>query len=186
MHKIYASDFVWCIKIYKIHGLYSYNSAGCYFCNMLPTVIAEPCNTSLQSGPVCTGYWHYSHNVWVPTHSIPPASRMFGLLIAWADIGENIDASVYWLYPTVDDVVQREEPQHLKPWWSLRQVVVGLIVGCYIPCSINLYGCIGYIYCRNDFSVTFVLVWVGNKNIVIFMKFDFQNESVVKLSVVTF
>ena len=49
------------------------------------------------------------------------------------------------------------------------------IVGCYIPCSINLYGCIGYVYCRNDFSVTFVLVWVENRNIVIFTKFGFQN-----------
>ena len=57
-------------------------------------------------------------------------------------------------------------------------LLLAKIVGCYITCSINLYGCIGYIYCRNDFSVTFVLVWVGNKNIVIFMKFSFQNNSV--------
>ena len=60
------------------------------------------------------------------------------------------------------------------------------IVGCYIPCSINLYGCIGYVYCRNDFSVTFVLIWVGNRNIVIFTKFGFQNDGGVKLGAVTF
>ena len=52
------------------------------------------------------------------------------------------------------------------------------IVGCYIPCWINLYGCIGYIYSRKGFfSVMFFLVWVGHKNIVIFMKFSFQNDS---------
>ena len=60
------------------------------------------------------------------------------------------------------------------------------IVGCYIPCSINLCGCKGYVYCRNDFSVTFVLVWVGNRNIVIFTKFRFQNDGGVKLGAVTF
>ena len=60
------------------------------------------------------------------------------------------------------------------------------IVGCYIPCSINLYGCIGYVHCRNNFSVTFVLVWVGNRNIAIFMKFSFQNDGGVTLGAVTF
>ena len=34
------------------------------------------------------------------------------------------------------------------------------IVGCFIPCSINLYGRIGYIHCRNDFQVRLCLsVW---------------------------
>ena len=60
------------------------------------------------------------------------------------------------------------------------------IVGCYIPCSINLYGCIGYVYCRNNLPVTFVLVWVGNRNIVIFTKFGFQNDGGVKLGAIFF
>ena len=55
-----------------------------------------------------------------------------------------------------------------------------------MSCSINLYGCIGYVYCRNGFSVTCVLVWVGNRNIVIFMKFSFQNDGGIKLDAVTF
>ena len=29
------------------------------------------------------------------------------------------------LHPTIDDAVHREEPQHLRPWLSARQVVVG-------------------------------------------------------------
>ena len=52
------------------------------------------------------------------------------------------------------------------------RLLLAKIVGCYIPCSLNLYGCKNYIYCRHDFSVTFVLVWVRNKNNVIFMKFQ--------------
>ena len=31
------------------------------------------------------------------------------------------------------------------------------IVGCFIPCSINWYGCIGYIYCRNAFQLRLCL-----------------------------
>ena len=38
-----------------------------------------------------------------------------------------------------------------------------------------------YIYRGNDFAVTFVLVWVGNKNIVFFFKFSFQNDGGGKL-----
>ena len=50
-------------------------------------------------------------------------------------------------------------------WWQSSQnhniwdrgevrgrLLLAKIVGCCIPCSINLCGCIGYIYCWNDFS----------------------------------
>ena len=63
------------------------------------------------------------------------------------------------------------------------RLLLAKIVGCYAPCTINLYG---YIYYRNDFSVTFVRVWLGNKDIVIFMKFSLQNDVGVKLGVITF
>ena len=43
------------------------------------------------------------------------------------------------------------------------RLLLAKIVGCYIPCLINLYGYIGNIYCRNYFSVTLVLVWVRKK-----------------------
>ena len=57
---------------------------------------------------------------------------------------------------------------------SRDRLVLAKIVGCHIPCSINSYGYIGYIYLRNDFSVTFVLVRVGNK------KFFFHEISFLK------
>ena len=66
-----------------------------------------------------------------------------------------------------------------------RGRLLAKIVRCYIPCSITLYGYIGYIYCKNNFSVMFVLDWVGNKYIVILMKFNFQNDGGVKLGVIT-
>ena len=50
-------------------------------------------------------------------------------------------------------------------WWQSSQnhniwdrgevrgrLLLAKIVGCCIPCSVNLCGCIGYIYCWNDFS----------------------------------
>ena len=65
------------------------------------------------------------------------------------------------------------------------RLLLAKIVGCYIPCSITLYGCMGYICWRNDVSVTLVLVCVGNKNIVIFMKFGFQIDGGVQLGFIT-
>ena len=53
------------------------------------------------------------------------------------------------------------------------------IVGYHIPCWINLYECIDYIYYRNEFSVTGVLVRVGNENII------FPWNSVSKMTVVS-
>ena len=52
-------------------------------------------------------------------------------------------------------------------------------VACYMSCPINSHGCIGYICCRNCFPATCVLVWVGNKNVIIFM------NSVPKMMVVS-
>ena len=48
------------------------------------------------------------------------------------------------------------------------RLLLAKIVGCYIPCSITFCRCIGYIFHRNDFSILYVLVWVGNKDIVTF------------------
>ena len=53
------------------------------------------------------------------------------------------------------------------------------IVGYHIPCWINLYECIDYIYYRNECSVTGVLVRVGNENII------FPWNSVSKMTVVS-
>ena len=53
------------------------------------------------------------------------------------------------------------------------RLLLAKVVGCYIPCSIDLYGCIGYIHCRNGFSITFVLVCMGNKKYCYFHEIQF-------------
>ena len=54
-----------------------------------------------------------------------------------------------------------------KTFWDSGEVTGKLllieIVRCYIVCSIDFYGCMGYMYCRNDFQLhlcSFWLVWV--------------------------
>ena len=42
---------------------------------------------------------------------------------------------------------------------TLGRLLLAKIVGCYIPCPINLYGCIGYIYCRNGFTLSLCMLW---------------------------
>ena len=65
-------------------------------------------------------------------------------------------------------------------------LLLAKIVGCYIPCSINLYGCIGYIYYRFFFQLRLYLSGWEIKNIVIFMKFNLQNDGGVELGVIAF
>ena len=59
---------------------------------------------------------------------------------------------------------------------SMVKLKAGSVVAIFLAQSIFRYDCKSYIYGKNNFSDMFVLVWVGNKNIVIFMKFSFQND----------
>ena len=53
------------------------------------------------------------------------------------------------------------------------RLLLAKIVVCSIPYSINLYGCIGYIYCRNYLSIIFMPVWMGNKKYCYFHEIRF-------------
>ena len=55
------------------------------------------------------------------------------------------------------------------------RLLLAKIVGCYIPCSINLYGYIGYIYCRNDFFSYVCACLCGNWKYCYFHKIQFPN-----------
>ena len=83
-------------------------------------------------------------------------------------------------------------------WWRSSErrtitfeTVVKLEAGCcwrkyLVAIFLAQLICMGAYVTFYDFSITFVLVWVGTKNIVIFMKFSFQSDGGVKLGVITF
>ena len=103
-----------------------------------------------------------------------------------ASNGESV--SIWWRHHTT--VAQDSS---ISQWWTVSfEAVVKFEAGCCwlelldaIFLATNVYGCMGYVYCRNHCSFTFVLVWVRSEEIVIFTKFSFENDGGGKLGAIT-